>query len=413
MRSRARPRAAAVPTDWRETTALRILDIRERTVAVGASTWNAAIGFEEMTATALAVVTDAVVGGRRVVGFGLDSIGRYAHGGLLRERFIPRLLRADPAELRDPETGLIDPMRAWPIVMRGEKPGGHGERSAAVGVLDAALWDAAAKASDQPLYRLLAERFNDGAVAAAIPVYAAGGHYRARDRAQGGIEALADEVRRYRALGYRTIKIKIGGAPRDRDRARIEAALAALPAGGRLAVDANAVFDLGTARLWAEMLRGYPLAWFEEPGDPLDFALTAALAESYPGALATGENLFSAADARNLLRYGGLRPDRDLLQFDVSLSYGIAEYLRILAAVEAAGWPRDRLVPHAGHVFAAHVVAALGLGAHETAPDPGSLLAGFPAGWTVADGMLALGESRGVGFETMDGAYDALSPLVR
>jgi D(-)-tartrate dehydratase len=67
------------------------------------------------------------------------------------------------------------------------------------------------------------------------------------------------------------------------------------------------------------MLRQYDLFWYEEAGDPLDFQLQAALAEFYPGAMATGENLFSHQDARNLIRHG-MRPDRDWLQFDCALS---------------------------------------------------------------------------------------------
>ena len=386
---------------------MRILEIRERTIPVAAAVSNAAIGFGEMTASVVAILTDAAAGGARVVGYGLDSIGRYGHGGLLRERFIPRLMAADAAALRDPATGIVDPMRAWPVMMANEKPGGHGERSAAVGVLDAALWDAAAKAAGLPLHRLLAGRFNGGRDAGTIAVYAAGGHYRA----DGGADTLAGEVRRYAGLGYRTVKIKIGGAPLAADRARIEAALAALPSGGRLAVDANAVFDRRAAPAWAASLAEYDLAWLEEPGDPLDFALMKALAASYPGPLATGENLFSAADARNLVRYGGMRPDRDLLQFDVSLSYGVAEYLRIIEVVEEAGWKRTRLVPHAGHLFAANVVAGLGLGGHEAAPDPGLVFGGFPDGWAIEDGRLRLGEAPGTGFEAKPNAIAVLDAL--
>src|SRR3954470_2781586 len=54
-----------------------------------------------------------------------------------------------------------------------------------------------------------------------------------------------------------------------------------------------------------------------------------------PPPLATGENLFSHQDARNLIRHGGLRPDRDILQFDPALSYGLVEYLRTLDAGRA------------------------------------------------------------------------------
>ena len=110
-----------------------------------------------------------------------------------------------------------------------------------------------------------------------------------------------------------------------------EAVLQVVGAGSSLAVDANGRFDLQTATRYGEAIAPYPLFWYEEPGDPLDYMLNAALAERYPGALATGENLFSLVDTRNLIRYGGMRPGRDWLQFECALSYGLVEYLRTLA----------------------------------------------------------------------------------
>ena len=387
---------------------MRILEVRETAIPVAAAMANAAIGFDEMTASAVAVRTDRRVGGAPVIGYALDSVGRYAHGGLLRERFIPRLEAAAEAEIADPETGLLDPVRAWPLLMRNEKPGGHGERSAAVGVLDAALWDAAAKAARVPLWRLLADRFNGSGPDETVEIYASGGHYRPDDP----VDALAREVRDGMAQGFRTFKIKIAGAPPEVDRARIEAAIGAAGEGGRIAVDANAALDRESWPPMAAMLADCDLAWFEEPCDPLDFELMREIAAAYPGPLATGENLFSAADARNLLRYGGLRKDRDLLQFDVSLSYGIPEYLRIVAAAERAGWSRRRLVPHAGHLFALNVVAGLGLGGHEIAPDASFALGGLPDGWTVDDGRVAPGDLPGVGFEGKANAMAVLGALM-
>src|SRR5437763_5343850 len=143
--------------------------------------------------------------------------------------------------------------------------------------------------------------------------------------------------------------MKIGGAPISQDRMRIEAVLEEIGNEAQLAVDANGRFDLETAVAYAKMLRDFPLFWFEEPGDPLDFQLQAALAEFYPAPMATGENLFSHQDARNLLRYGGMRPDRDWLQFDCALSYGLAEYRRTLAVVALPGWSRRRCIPHGAH----------------------------------------------------------------
>jgi L-alanine-DL-glutamate epimerase-like enolase superfamily enzyme len=106
------------------------------------------------------------------------------------------------------------------------------------------------------------------------------------------------------------------------------------------------------------MLRDYPLFWYEEAGDPLDFALQAALAEFYPAPMATGENLFSHQDARNLIRYGGMRPDRDWLQFDCALSYGLCEYQRTLAVLHTHGWSPSRCIPHGGHQMSLNIAAA-------------------------------------------------------
>src|SRR5215831_7158203 len=296
---------------------------------------NAQISFDDMTASAVVVVSDLIRNGRPVIGLAFDSIGRYGHGGLLRERFIPRLLAAAPDDYAD-ERGGIDPRRAWSVLMRNEKSGGHGERPGAVGLIDAALWDLTARVEQKPLWAVLAERFGTTATRN-VAVYASGGHYRGED----GLGALTGEIRACLDAGHRRFKLKIAGAPLEQDRRRIEAALKLID-GDRLAVDATACLDEETAPDWFEALQPYRLAWIEEPVDPLDFDLHRALASAFEVPIATGENLFSAADTRNLLRYGGLRPDRDWLQMDVSLSYGIEGYRRILAQAEHHGFAAQR-----------------------------------------------------------------------
>src|SRR6202795_22445 len=143
---------------------MKIVDIRETPVSIKSDIRNAYIDFSQMTVSALAVITDVVRDGKRVVGFGFNSNGRYAPSGLLRDRFMPRLKAADPSEIVDETGENFDPFKIWNIVMRNEKPGGHGERSVAVGVLDMAIWDAVAKIAGVPLYRLLADRFRGGVV---------------------------------------------------------------------------------------------------------------------------------------------------------------------------------------------------------------------------------------------------------
>jgi D(-)-tartrate dehydratase len=385
---------------------VRIVDVREVTKPIASPIRNAYIDFRTMTISLVAVVTDAVRDGRRVVGYGFNSNGRYGQGGLIRERFAPRLLGADPAALCDESGTNLDPDRAWDAMMANEKPGGHGERSVAVGTLDMALWDAVAKIAGKPLFRLLAER-HDLHADPRVFVYAAGGYYYpGKDQ-----DALRAEMTSYVERGYTVVKMKIGGVPIDEDRRRIEAVLDAIGASASLAVDANGHFDLETAIAYAKMLSAYPLFWYEEAGDPLDFRLQAALAERYAAPMATGENLFSHQDARNLVRYAGLRPDRDFLQFDCALSYGLCEYQRTLAMLKAHGWSARRCVPHGGHQMSLNIAAGLGLGGNESYPDLFRPYGGFPDGVHVRDGHVTLPELPGIGFEGKRELYAQMRAL--
>jgi D(-)-tartrate dehydratase len=374
---------------------MRIVAVREQTIRLGAATRNASISFDAMTASAVALHTDVTKNGKPLVGLAFDSIGRYGHGALLRERFIPRLLAADPDDYSDRDGG-IDPARAWAVLMANEKSGGHGERCGAVGLIDAALWDLAAKFADEPLWNLLRRRHGGAQSGAKVSIYASGGHYRASD----DVASLCDDVRRAIGQGHRRFKIKIGGAALKDDVARVEAVLAVLERGMSLAVDANGSFDLDKTIEYLESLARYPLAWVEEPVHPLDFDLHHDVAAISSLPLATGENLFSRDDARNLLRHGGLHRDRDLLQFDISLSYGIVEYLGILDELAAHGWQRDRCAPHAGHLLAMNAVGGLGLGLAEVAMDTTTLFGKITAGVPVRDGVATLSDAPGAGFES-------------
>lgn len=373
---------------------MKILRILEKPLPITSPGANAVVDFAGLTTTAVAVVSDRTHEGRPVVGYGFGSIGRWSVGGILRDRMIPRLMRAEPDALLD-DSGLIDPFRCWDAAMRNEKPGGHGDRASAMGALDMALWDLRAKLEERPLHRLLADRFRGGEVDASVAVYAAGGYYRPGK----GTEALEDELKGYLDLGYRETKIKIGGAPLAEDLTRIEAAIKVMGGGERVAVDANGRFDLATALDYARALAPYGLRWYEEAGDPLDYRLQAVLAEHYPGPLATGENLFSHQDARNLLRYGGMRADRDILQFDCGLAYGLPDYLRTLDELRQHGWSPRSIHPHGGHQMSLHLAAGLGLGGNESYPGAFQPLGGFAETTQVVDGRVTLPDVPGVGLE--------------
>jgi L-alanine-DL-glutamate epimerase-like enolase superfamily enzyme len=374
---------------------VRILDIREKTVSIASPIANAYIDFSKMTCSVVAVITDVVRDGKPVIGYGFNSNGRYGQGALMRERFLPRLAEAAPDSLIDHDADNLDPFAIWKTLMTNEKPGGHGERSVAVGTLDMAVWDAVAKIAEKPLYRLLADRYRGGVADDKVWVYAAGGYYYpGKDDAQ-----LQAEMRSYRDRGYKVVKMKIGGAPLDVDLRRIESVLEIVGDGQNLAVDANGRFDLETGLAYAEALKPYNLFWYEEVGDPLDYALQAELSKHYELPMATGENLFSHQDARNLLRHGGMRPDRDYLQFDCALSYGLVEYLRTLEVLDQNGWSSRRIVPHGGHQMSLNIAAGLHLGGNESYPDVFKPFGGFADGIAVENGYVGLPDVPGVGFE--------------
>jgi L-alanine-DL-glutamate epimerase-like enolase superfamily enzyme len=385
---------------------VRIIAIHDGVVPIRSSLRNAYIDFSQMTASVVAVVTDVQRNGKPVVGFGFNSNGRYAPQGLLRERFIPRLLAA-PADKMQDERGLINPFKAWALMMQNEKPGGHGERSVAVGVLDMAIWDALAKADGVPLWRLLADRYNGGKADESAWVYAAGGYYYP----DKGLTQLQDEMKSYLDLGYTTVKIKIGGMELAEDMKRIEAVLRIVGEGEFLCVDVNGRFDLDTALDYADAIAPLRLRWYEEPLDPLDYLLHATLATRYALPLATGENLFSMQDARNLIRHGGLRSDRDVLQFDPALSYGLVEYMRILDMMRAHGWSPRRCVPHGGHQFALNIAIGLGLQGNESYPHVFAPFGGFADNCPVQRSRVKLPDLPGVGFEAKADLYEVMKPL--
>lgn len=386
--------------------AMKITEIREVTKPIKSDIRNAYIDFSKMTLSLVAVVTDVVRDGKPVIGYGFNSNGRYGQGGLIRERFAPRILEAAPESLLD-AGGILDPHKVWETAMKNEKPGGHGERSVAVGTIDMAVWDAVAKIEGKPLYQMLAERHGNGQPDRKVFVYAAGGYYWPGQ----GLEGLEREMRSYLDRGYAVVKKKIGGASLGEDCRRIEAVLKLLAPGQRLCVDANGRFDLKTAIAYAKELSQYDLFWYEEAGDPLDYALQAELAGHYAKPMATGENLFSMQDARNLIRYGGMRPDRDWLQFDCALSYGLVEYLRTLEMLRENGWSPSRCIPHGGHQMSLAIAAGLGLGGNESYPDLFQPYGGFPDGVKVENSYVTLPELPGIGFEGKADLYAEMKAL--
>lgn len=388
---------------------MRITRIVERAVGLdrgrqGGPT-NAVVDFSHHTVSLIAVITDVIRNGRPVVGVAFDSIGRFAQSGILRDRMIPRLLAAPPAALLD-ESGCVDPAAVLACALTDEKPGGHGDRAAAAAALELACWDLNAKLRDEPACVTIA-RHAGRAPAASVPVYAAGGYYYAG----GGIDRLRTEMGGYLDAGYDAVKMKIGGAALGEDLARVEAVIETVGDAKRVAVDANGRFDRDEATRWAGALAPYRLRWYEEPGDPLDYALNRAVTECYDGAVATGENLFSVPDATNLVRYGGMRPNHDVFQMDPGLSYGLTEYLRMLDVLESHGFDRRFAFPHGGHLINLHVAAGLGLGGCEAYPGVFAPFGGYPDACALSAGRVSPTDAAGFGLEQKAGLAELIAEL--
>ncbi|MDB4185330.1 mandelate racemase [Candidatus Pelagibacter sp.] len=374
---------------------MKIIDIQEKTFSISSDIKNAYISFAKMDCSVVAIKTDIKINSENVVGYGFHSNGRYAVSELLTKRFIPRLNETNEKDLLNDEGNNFSPEKILKVLMKNEKPGGHGERSTAVGTLDMAIWDIVSKIEQVPLYEYLAKKYGNGEFTNKIFVYAAGGYYYpGKD-----IPLLLDEMKGYLDLGFTTVKMKIGGAPLKDDLKRIESVLKLVGDGKNLCVDANGRFDLKTAIEYGAAMEPYNLKWYEEAGDPLDYKLNSELSKTYKNGLATGENLFSMQDSRNLIRYGGMRKDIDWLQFDCSLSYGLVEYLKTLKMMKENNWCSTRVIPHGGHQISCNIAAGLNLGGNEIYPSLFQPFGGFPDTSLVENSQVTFPKFIGMGYE--------------
>ena len=386
---------------------MKIVEIREISVPLKSSLRNSVFDFSEMTTSVVAVISDVIRSGKPLIGYAFNSTGRYACGEQMRSRLIPRILSAEPDSLLDNQVSNIDPAKVLARMMLREKPGGHTERSVPIGTIEVAVWDLVAKIADKPLYAVLAERFNHGHIPTTIPCYVGGGWY-----APGkGIAELQAEIRSRKDEGYTVMKVKVGGAPLTEDLKRLDAAIEVMGSANQIAVDANAAWNRESALQYAKALAPYGLRWLEEPTDPLDFALMAELTGFYEAPIATAENLFSTQDIRNLLQFGGLRSDRDIIQIDVPQSYGITQFSRTLEMMQTLDWQRKSVYPHGGNLMTLAIVAGFGLGGCEAYPDVFGAFAGFADDSVVENGMINLSDRPGIGFEGQEKLFGLMQSI--
>ena len=392
---------------------VRIVDVREITKPISSPIRNAYIDFTKMTTSLVAVVTDVVRDGKRVVGYGFNSNGRYGQGGLIRERFAPRhegsrpkiAARCKPADNLDPDQGV------GRRLMSNEKPGGHGERSVAVGTIDMAVWDAVAKIAGKPLFQLCSPNAMARKADPRVFVYAAGGYYypgkdlsalRGRDArlSRSRLQRRQDEDRRCADRGGSA------SAPRpclrrsDQQCAARRRCQWPLRSGDRESLTPRCCGNIrcsGTRR----------------PAIRSTYALQAAhWPNSTPAPMATGENLFSHQDAQQFDPLWRHAPRSRLVAIRLR---AVLRPLRIPAHARRIEDPwlvgQSRCIPHGGHQMSLNIAAGLGLGGNESYPDLFQPYGGFPDGVRVENGHITMPDLPGIGFEGKSDLYKEMRAL--
>ena len=294
--------------------------------------------------------------------------------------------------------------------MKNEKPGGHGERSVAVGVLDMALWDAVSKAEGVPLWRLLADRYNDGKADKTAWVYAAGGYYYPRQGHRGA--AGRDEALSRPRLFHREDEDRRRAARTTTSSASRRRCKMVGGKGENLCVDVNGRYDLDEALACGDAIAPYGLRWYEEPLDPLDYLLHAALATRYRAAARhRREPVLDAGRAQpDPPRRPARRPRLAAIRSGAVLrARRISAHARH-AGARTAGRAR-RCVPHGGHQFALNIAVGLGLGGNESYPQVFAPFGGFADNTRGHDSRIAMPDIPGIGFEAKNALYAVMKPI--
>jgi L-rhamnonate dehydratase len=234
----------------------------------------------------------------------------------------------------------------WQLMYRKTMAfGRRGIGMVAISAVDIALWDILAKSAKQPVYRLLGGRTKPR-----IPVYVS--------RLYGvELSELATEAKRYKAEGYKAMKLRFGWGPTDgaagmqRNLNLVRTVRETVGDGIDVMADAYMGWTLDYAKRMLPLLEPFSLRWLEEPVIPDDIHGYAELKSYGRVPIAGGEHEFTAYGFRDLLQARAL----DYIQFDTNRVGGITQARKIAALAEAYSVP---VIPHAGQMHNYHVVMA-------------------------------------------------------
>jgi L-rhamnonate dehydratase len=234
----------------------------------------------------------------------------------------------------------------WQLMYRKTMAfGRRGIGMVAISAVDIALWDILGKSAKQPVYRLLGGRTKPR-----IPVYASRLY-------SVELSELAAEAKRYKADGYKAMKLRFGWGPTDgaagmqRNLNLVRTVRETVGDGIDMMADAYMGWTLDYAKRMLPLLEPFNLRWLEEPVIPDDVHGYAELKSYGRVPIAGGEHEFTAYGFRDLLQARAL----DYIQFDTNRVGGLTQARKIAALAEAYSVP---VIPHAGQMHNYHVVMA-------------------------------------------------------
>ena len=312
----------------------RIRKVRARAVAVPL---EAATAFSRRSVSERHYALVEVEGDDGVTGIGFCYAG-HAGGKIVTQAIHSLLARKLVGEDAHRVEGLWEAMYQEALLV-----GRLGAVLRAISALDIALWDRNARAAGLPLHKYLGAVVSDK-----VPAYASGGYYLAGKTP----EMLGEELAGYVRQGFRAVKIKVGREDLGLERARIDAARAAIGADVLLMLDANNAWsDLPTALRFMRIYEEFDPYWIEEPFGPDDIDNHARLARLTPVPVATGEIEGGRWRFKELLD----KEAAGILQADACVCGGVTEFRRIAATAASYG---VTLCPHWFHDVHAPLVAA-------------------------------------------------------
>jgi D-galactarolactone cycloisomerase len=260
---------------------------------------------------------------------------------------VPQVMKAIVEHELKPLLVGEDPTRVqylWDKMVNGSRSGlsayygrtmpshstGSGEVMCAISGVDVALWDVAGKAQGVPIYKLMG-----GGVRTRIRAYASGGH--------GWLGEIGDQFLGYVEKGFGACKMRVGGKDHPKmvagSAARVKEAREAVGPDVEIMLDAHGSTGVAEAIKLARAVEDYNVSWYEEPVIYNNFAGMAEVRGATSVPVATGENLFTRFQFRDL----ALARAADIWQPDTAIAGGLTEMLRIAALASTFEF---QLAPH-------------------------------------------------------------------